>query len=214
LSLEDVRRCRIFALLIVGAATVVVAVWLRERRSRRVFPAHQADALLNPARRLMQSPKSMVQTFGIAEGQRVLELGPGPGFFTKEAARVVGPTGAVICIDLQRGMVDALHRHLPEESKASVRAVVGSAMQLPLASASIDNAFMVAVLGEVPDPVATLTELNRVLRAGGALSIGEMLTDPDYIRQPVLRRRAWDAGLRYTGKTRQPFGYVMHFAAT
>jgi SAM-dependent methyltransferase len=67
--------------------------------------------LASPVRRLFESPGKMVLPL-VRPGDRVLELGPGLGFFTVPLARAVRPQGKVICVDVQRGMLDRLGRRL------------------------------------------------------------------------------------------------------
>ena len=199
---------------VAAVATVALAfvlLWLRERRARTVFPASQAASLMNPLRRYIQPPDRMVAEFGIAGGDTVLELGPGPGYFTVEAARAAGAGGRIICIDLQPDMVRELMRRLPDDLAPRVRLVIADAMHLPLSDAAVDRAFAVAVLGEVPQPPRALAELRRVVRAGGTVSIAETLTDPDYIRQGTLREMGWEVGLSFVVRHRGRLGYIMRF---
>jgi SAM-dependent methyltransferase len=206
-----VRRLAILLVAALAAGAWLAALWFRERRAHTVFPASQAASLLHPARRHLQSPERMVAAFDIAAGHLVLELGPGPGYFTTEAARAVGEHGRVVGADLQPDMIRELRARLPANVAPRVRTIVCDAMRLPLRSASFDRAFLVAVLGEVPEPEPALAELRRVLRPGGVLSIAETLTDPDYVRDATLRALALDAGLEFVDRRRQPLGYIMRF---
>lgn len=199
-------------LLLAGLFAFCVAQWLLERYRRLPYPASQAAMLLAPARRFVQPVERTVASFGLRPGDRVLELGPGPGYFTPEAAQAVGPAGRVICVDLQREMLDLLAARLDGDA-ANVRFAVGEAMRLPIASNSLDAAFLVAVLGEVPDQRQALIELQRVLRPGGTLAICETLTDPDYVFGRTLRRLAWEAGFEPLDRRWLGIGYVMRFAA-
>ncbi len=195
----------------VAATGGLAAVWMRERRAKTVFPASQAGALLNPARRLIQRPEQMVAAFGVTHGDRVLEIGPGPGYFTLQAACAVGDRGRVVCLDLQPAMLEQLRERLPDAAAPRVHPLAADAMRLPLRDASFDRAFLVSVLGEVPDASASVAELRRVLRPGGTVAFAEALTDPDYVRQRELRRLCWEAGLRFVELRRQVVGYIMRF---
>lgn len=207
------RRLTTLALLaITGLFTLVVVQWLLERRRHAPLPVSQAGMLLAPARRFVHPPERTVALFGLRPGDRVLELGPGPGYFTPFASHAVGPDGRVLCVDLQPEMLAILRSRL-DSTRANVRLAAGDATRLPLATRSLDGAFLVAVLGEVPDRRQALIELRRVLRPGGTLAICETLTDPDYVFERTLRRLAWETGFEPVHRTRHGLGYVMTFRA-
>jgi ubiquinone/menaquinone biosynthesis C-methylase UbiE len=191
--------------------TLFVRVWLRERHAKTVFPASQSALLLQPTRRLIHRPREMIATFGLRPGDRVLELGPGPGYFTSEAASAVGDSGSLVAADLQPAMIEQLLRRLTPDPASRVRALACDAMQLPFNGATFDAAFLVTVLGEIPEPDRALAELKRILRPGGIVSFCEHLGDPDYVREGALRRLCWDAGLQFVDRRRQPLGYIMRF---
>ncbi len=141
----------------------------------------------------------------------MLELGPGPGYFTTSAAARTGREGAVVCLDIQPEMLRKLRAGLRAADTASVRLVAGDIARLPFRDATFDSAYMVAVLGEVPDRLAALREVRRVLRPGGIIGFCETLTDPDYVTQGELRRMCLQAGLTYESRERQLLGYIMRF---
>ena len=191
-----------------GALAVVLA-WRRERNAKSVFPAENASALLNPARRLIQRPEQAIREFGIGSGDRVLELGPGPGYFTPHVARTVSPTGSVLAVDLQPAMLRELRTRLSLETLPHVRMVAADATRLPFRGDAFDAAFLVAVLGEIADPARAMAELRRVLRPGGVVSFCETFNDPDYVREGALRELCWSAGLRVVERRRKLLGYVL-----
>ena len=89
--------------------------------------------------------------------------------------------------------------------------ILGDATRLPLAEDSVDSAYLVAVIGEIPDRVQALRELRRVLRAGGVLSITETLTDPDYQLEDSVRDLCRAVGFEPLEHTRGLLGYTMNF---
>jgi len=198
------------AMAVAGAAALA-AVWMRERRSHTVFPASQADALLNPLRRWIQRPAAFVQACGIDPGERVLEVGAGPGYFTVDAARAAGERGRVVCLDVQPAMLARLSDRIASSGGVNALPVAGDAMRLPFVDRAFDRAFLVAVLGEVPNAAAALREIRRVLRPGGTAVFYETINDPDYVREGVLRELCWDAGLAFVGRRRKPLGYIGQF---
>jgi ubiquinone/menaquinone biosynthesis C-methylase UbiE len=64
-----------------------------------------------------------------------------------------------------------------------VKAIVASAYELLLPDNSIDRAFNIAVLAEIPDRRKALLEIKRVLKDDGLLAIAEPLIDLDYLRK-------------------------------
>ena len=216
--MRAVRRTLIliaFAWASVSAvAAVLVAVWMRERYGRGgPFPARDAMALLNPERHRLHPLAETVRFFRIKPGDAVLEIGPGPGYYSIEAARVVAPGGRVVCIDVQPGMVAVLDERLRREGAGNARPLVGDATRLPLADRSVDAAFLVFVLGEIPDRPAAMAELRRVMRRGGAVSVIETLTDSDYQLEASVVDLFRAYGFEPRERRRQRLGYGRSFVA-
>jgi arsenite methyltransferase len=145
-------------------------------------PASLSWVVDNPIRRRYMRP--VLERIGICPGERVLELGPGPGAFTVDAAQRVGTEGHLIAVDIQSEMIAQLERRIGEAGLTNVEIHVASAHSLPLDSESVDRAFLITVLPEIPDRHRALGELHRVLRPGGTLSITEEFYDPDYLFLP------------------------------
>ena len=71
----------------------------------------------------------------------------------------------------------------------------GDATALPYEDASMDAVVLTAVLGEIPDPVAALREIRRVLKPGGRLVVGELFGDPHFTTIGSLKSQSAEAGL-------------------
>jgi ubiquinone/menaquinone biosynthesis C-methylase UbiE len=203
-----------FVLIAWAAASALFFYWLSQRyKSTRACPYHLRWMLDNlPRRRVVHPLRSTVDSFHIDRGRTVLELGPGPGYFTAEVARRLGPEGRLVCVDIQPKMIAALRRRLRREAVTNALPLVGNALALPLADRSLDGAFLVTVLGEVPDRLKALAELRRVLKPGGILSITESLPDPDYQFPDVVRDLCRASGFRLLEHHRRLFGFTMNFA--
>jgi ubiquinone/menaquinone biosynthesis C-methylase UbiE len=144
-------------------------------------------------------------------GERVLEVGPGTGYYTLDLARWIGAEGQLDIFDIQQEMLDHTQRRVAEEGLTNVLPRQGDARALPYGNDSFEAAVLVTVLGEIPDQDAALRELRRVLRPGGRLIVGEVALDPHFVTPGSLRARAEAAGFRPERRLGPPFGYFARF---
>jgi ubiquinone/menaquinone biosynthesis C-methylase UbiE len=141
-------------------------------------PASWSWIVDNPLRRW--DVRHALNRAGLRVGETVLELGPGPGAFTVDAAQRVGPTGRLIAVDVQPEMIAQVETRIREAGLTNVETCVASAYELPIDDGTIDRAFLITVLPEIPDPVRALREVYRVLKPDGIVSTTEEFLDPDY----------------------------------
>jgi ubiquinone/menaquinone biosynthesis C-methylase UbiE len=189
-------------------------LWFREREGRGgPIPVSQAAGLTLPVRTLLDPVRHTLELFRLTSGQTVLEIGPGPDYFTPEAARIVGPSGRVVCVDLQPGMLALLQKRLRDRRVANAVPVAADATRLPLAERSVDAAYLVAVFGEIPDRPTALAELRRVLKPGAPLSFLETLRDSDYVYVDTMKDLCRAYGFQLVEQRRRFLGYTMTFAA-
>jgi arsenite methyltransferase len=99
-------------------------------------------------------------------GERVLDVGSGPGFLAAEMAAEVGPDGRVVGVDPSESMLAVAQRR-----GADVEFVPGGALELPFGEAEFDAVVSTQVLEYVPEVAAALAEAGRVLAPGGRLLI-------------------------------------------
>jgi ubiquinone/menaquinone biosynthesis C-methylase UbiE len=172
-------------------------------------PAALSWLVDNPIRRRYMS--RVLDRIGIRPGERVLELGPGPGMFTVEAGRRAGPQGRLVAVDIQPQMIAQVEQRVRQARLTNVETYVASAYALPLAAATVDRAFLVTVLMEIPDPNRGLAELHRVLKPGGVLSITEEFYDPDYPFAGETIRRVEAMGYRLIERFGNLWMYTLNF---
>ena len=163
----------------------------------------------NPIRRHWMRP--VLDRVGIRPGERVLELGPGPGAFTVDAARRVGPEGRLVVVDIQPEMIAQVEKRVWEAGLTNVETHVADAYHLPLEDESVDRAFLVTVLPEIPDQARALAELRRVLKPGGLLSITEEFADPDYPFAFETIGRVEAAGFKLDQRVGNFWVYTLNF---
>jgi len=109
---------------------------------------------------------------GVRSGQKVLEVGPGTGFFTVPAAELVGDEGHVVAIDPHPLAIQQVARKIRDAGLTNISLIKADATEAGLASGSID---LVLLFGVIPSPSLPLDrflpETHRLLKPKGALAV-------------------------------------------
>jgi SAM-dependent methyltransferase len=130
-----------------------------ERQSRAVEETYAtAD--------IVEQRRVTLAALALRAGERVVDIGCGPGYLCEEIAEAVGRDGTVVGIDPSAAMLA-----LAEHRATGVELVAGDALSLPLEDESFDAAVSTQVYEYVPDMAAALAEARRVLRPGGRLLV-------------------------------------------
>jgi SAM-dependent methyltransferase len=107
----------------------------------------------------------------IVAGERVLDIGCGPGWFWESVAGDLPASISLTLLDQSAGMVDEARQRCRELRNWTVSAIVGDAVQLPFEDASFDRVIAMHMLYHVADKPAAVGEMHRVLRPGGTLAV-------------------------------------------
>ena len=203
----------LLVLIALPLALVVLHTLLRIIRHFYKFPMPQflANAIDNPLRRRIQPPLDMPRRHGIRAGMTVLEVGPGNGRYTVEAARAVGDTGKVIAVDIEPKMIERVSRRAQAEGIANLEAKTANVHNLPFPEGTFDAVCMIAVISEIPQPHLAFGEFHRVLKQKGTLAFSELLTDPDYPLARTLIRKARSAKFHLKKRLGNFFAYTLVF---
>ena len=175
------------------------------------MPEWMADFIDNPLRRKIQPPDVTAIRQGIKPGMRVLEVGPGSGTYTLAAARLIGPDGILITVDIEPKMIDRVNKRIEAESVTNIDARVADVCDLPFEDASFDLVYMITVINEIPDIPKALAEFHRVLKPAGVLSFSECITDPDYPLAGRLRRKVEAVNFQFKEKIGNFIIYTLVF---
>jgi SAM-dependent methyltransferase len=149
------------------------------------MPRHEADHLcppwigrflaFNPPRRLLYSPRALLSGL-VSEGMIVLEPGPGMGFFTLDLARLAGPSGRVVAVDVQPKMLDGLRRRAARAGlldRLELRLVKAGSLGVSDLTGRVGFALAFAMAHEVPEIEKFWAEIATVLAPGGRLLFSE-----------------------------------------
>ncbi|MBI2170798.1 MAG: methyltransferase domain-containing protein [Chloroflexi bacterium] len=116
--------------------------------------------------------RQMVEDLGLKPGDRVLDLGCGPGLWTPMFARMVGQSGKVIGVDFDEALIDYARNKLENKRFAGVLEFqVGDFYDIPFADNTFDLVFFGNCLAYVTDQPRVLAELKRVTRQGGRVVV-------------------------------------------
>ncbi len=146
--------------------------------SKGVFPHQMAFTLLVPLRNIFLSPKQLMKRLELKEDSSVLEVGPGPGYFSMKIAKNLS-RGKLILADIQQEMLDYAKKRMDKKSITNVDYYLCNGTEFEFPDNSFDRIFMVTVLGEIENKMAYINEFNRIIKPGGILSISELAGDPD-----------------------------------
>lgn len=161
-----------------------------------VYPHELAFLLESPLRNLILSAHTLADRLHLSTTSSVLEIGPGPGFFSAEVARRI-PNGRLVLFDIQYQMLEKSRAKLERARISNYRLVQGNAIRLPFRLGTFDVVFLVTVLGEVSQPRECMRDIGRVLRPGGLLSLTEQTGDPDAFSQRELLQLAEGSGFQF-----------------
>jgi len=138
--------------------------WQLTREAAELYERYVARYILAPWAPLL------VDGARLSEGECVLDVACGTGVVTRAAAKRVGPSGHVVGVDLNPGML-AVARSLPAPAGAPIEWIERSALDLRLPAASFDAVLCQQGLQFFPDKALALRKMRRVLKHGGRLAL-------------------------------------------
>ena len=201
--------------VVIGLPVLVIILQTIIRIVRHFYkfpmPEFMANVIDNPLRHKIQPPAETPARHGIEPGMTVLEVGPGNGTYTVATARRVGDRGKVVTIDIEPKMIERVRHRAETEGIDNIEAKVADVYDLPFDDGFFDAIYMIAVIGEIPEPDKAMKEFYRVLSPSGTLAFSELLWDPDYPRAGTLIQKAASAGFRLKKKLGNVFCYTLIF---
>ncbi len=174
---------------------VSAALWNPLKGPRRVpqkFDPARCAVLERPERLALLPIETVITLIEVRAGERVLDIGCGPGVFTVPLARAVGGAGHVYAFDLQPEMVEACRRRVEALGLSNVTVARSEENAIPLPSESIDLVFACHLLHELENPPALLADIRRILRPESELVAIEWEKVETGIGPPLERRLALD----------------------
>ena len=178
--------------------------------SRGIFPHQFAFTLLIPLRNLFLSPKQLIKRLDIQDDMHVMEVGPGPGYFSIKIAQKL-TLGRLVLADIQQEMLDHARKRLEKRSISNVSYYLCDGKSFEFPDNSFDRIFMVTVIGEVENKTLYFQEFRRLLKSDGLLSISEQAGDPDKMTMDEIREIAMESGFTFHKMYGTQRNYTLNF---
>lgn len=178
--------------------------------SKGVFPYQYAFTLLIPFRNIFLSPKQLVERLRLKENFTVLEIGPGPGYFSIKIAKELSK-GKLVLADIQQKMLDYAKKRIEKKGLENVEYKLCDGNTLDFEKNYFDRVFMVTVIGEIENKEIYLNEIYRILKKDGILSISELAGDPDRIEKEDLIELIEPKGFSLIDKFGSHKNYTLNF---
>jgi arsenite methyltransferase len=123
-------------------------------------------------RDMLRRRRLVREALAAAPGERILDVGCGPGFYVAELLDEVGPGGSLVGVDSSPHMLALARRRC--EGRPNVDFREGDASSPPVDDADFDAALCVQVLEYIPDVTGALIEMRRALRPGGRIVVWDV----------------------------------------
>ncbi len=124
----------------------------------------------NPLLPIFRNPYKLLRAAGLKPGQKVLEVGCGPGFFTIPASKIVGKEGFIYAVDVHPLAIERVKEKIEKEGIKNVGYILANASDTGLPDRSIDLAFIFGLRYIAGGLGNVIAEIHRILKPGGVLS--------------------------------------------
>ncbi len=115
----------------------------------------------------------LLKALNIKPGQVVCDMGCGNGFYTLQLAKLVGPEGRVLAVDIQPEMLHLLSERAKEEEISNIQPILGTQTDPKLPSEGVDLILLVDVYHEFSHPEPMLKSMRAALKPGGRIALAE-----------------------------------------
>lgn len=158
----------------------------------------------NPLLWLVKNPYRILRAIGVKEGQTVLDVGCGPGFFTIPAAKLVGETGKVIALDNHPLAVRRVEKKAKNAGLQNVQPLLADAAETGLPEASVDLAFLFGFVHAINSEFSdVLHELQRILKPGGKIVIEKT----PWVKESDLLASLEENGFQFSDRLKRLFSF-------
>jgi len=158
----------------------------RGRRIARTMHFTGAPWLIRENREDEERCSIMLGQLGVKPGMTVCDMGCGNGFYALQLAKMVGPQGRVLAVDIQAEMLELLKRRAAEQGIENVVPILGTVVDPKLPAGEVDLILCVDVYHEFSHPEHMLQAMRRSLKSDGVIALLEYRAeDPNVPIKPL-----------------------------
>ena len=176
----------------------------------KIFPHKWAFSLLIPFRNIFLSPKQVIKRLKLNDDMKILEIGPGPGYFSIKVAKIL-KKGHLVIADIQLEMLSFAEKRIKKQGITNVVSYLCNGTSFDFKDESFDRIFMVAVFGEVENKTSYMAEFHRILKKGGILSISELTGDADKMTLQSLKELGLNSHFSFFEHFKNRWSYTVNF---
>lgn len=156
----------------------------------------------DPGREQKLQIDRVMDILGIRAGSNVADIGAGSGWFTVRAAQLVGPSGMVYAVEINRDYLEYIEKRAKRENLTNIRAVLGTDEDPRLPQKNVDAVLLLKTYHEVAQPIRLLKRTRESMRPGALLGIIDRngTGDDHGIGSDIVIKEAERAGFEIVGQ--------------
>ncbi len=180
-----------------------------------------APWLVRDSREREEDCRTLLKMLDVKPGQTVCDMGCGNGFYTLKLARLVGPRGTVLAVDIQQEMLRLLQERAADQKIDNIQLVLGGVADPHLPEGKVDLILCVDVYHEFSHPVQMLSEIRKALSPHGRVALVEFRAEDPKVPIKKLHKmskkqilKEWESnGFKLIGQfDKLPWQHLMFFA--
>jgi ubiquinone/menaquinone biosynthesis C-methylase UbiE len=180
-----------------------------------------ATWLERPEREEEENPKKLLELLALKEGDVVVDIGAGSGYYTFRMSKLVGAKGKILAVDIQKEMLDIIRDRMKKDNVTNVEPVMGEEADPKLKVESADVILLVDVYHEFSFPYEMTEKMVKALKPGGRLVFVEFRLEDERVpiklvhkmtERQVIKEMAEFKELKHAGTSdKLPWQHVITF---
>ncbi len=146
----------------------------KQEENKIKLPEFDPSLFFGSDKKVSSNPKDILKEIGVEENNVVADFGAGIGFFVMEIAKIVGSSGKVIAVDIDKNLLDSLKNKSIESGLKNIYGVVAD-LEIPGSTKIKDNScdvvLIINVLYLIKKRQEVINEAYRILKKGGKLAV-------------------------------------------